>query len=326
MRARRSCTLLLNSTLKEITTNLSSMHDLKSNFDKFHALTKEFLCDDIYEDGNVQKYSHKPKLSDCEVISLSICMEALSVDSENLLWHKLRTDYSDHFPNLPHRTRFNARRKRLNAWIEKLNRQMATRLSEGEDVFIVDSMPVPICKNARESRLRICKEHFETAPDKGYSAVNKSYFIGYKLHLLTTFTGVYFCMDLSKASVHDLHYLKDVKHSELNNCTLLGDAGYISSEQQTDLFSSSNIKLEVPSRSNQKDYKKYPFIFKKSRKRIETLFSQLCDQMVVKRNYAKTFDGLATRIISKVTAVTALQTINARNGKPLNHIKHALAA
>lgn len=302
------------------------MDDLKSNFDKFHALTKEFLNSDINKDGNVQNYRHKPKLSDCEVISLAICMEALSIDSENLLWHKLRTDYWEDFPNLPHRTRFNSRRKCLNAWIEKLNRQMATQLSEGENIFVVDSMPVPICKNARESRLRICKEHFETSPDKGYSAVNKSYFIGYKLHLLTTYTGIYFCMDLSKASVHDLHYLKDVKHSNLNNCTLLGDAGYISSEQKTDLFSSSNVKLEVPCRSNQKDYKTYPFIFKKSRKRIETLFSQLCDQMVVKRNYAKTFDGLATRIISKVTAVTALQTMNARNGKPLNHIKHALAA
>lgn len=133
-------------------------------------------------------------------------------------------------------------------------------------------------------------------------------------------------MDLSKASVHDLHYLKDVKHSGLNNCTLLGDAGYIGSQHQTDLFASSNIKLQVPCRSNQKDYKEYPFIFKKSRKRIETLFSQLCDQMLVKRKYANTFDGLATRIISKVTAVTALQTINSKNGKPLNQIKHALAA
>ena len=70
----------------------------------------------------------------------------------------------------------------------------------------------------------------------------------------------------------------------------------------------------------------YPYIFKKSRKRIETLFSQLCDQMMLKRNYAKTVDGLTTRIITKITAATCLQYMNHLNGKPINHLKHALAA
>lgn len=32
--------------------------------------------------------------------------------------------------------------------------------------------------------------------------------------------------------------------------------------------------------------------------RIETLFSQLCDQCMLKRNYAKSTFGLSTRIIS----------------------------
>lgn len=47
---------------------------------------------------------------------------------------------------------------------------------------------------------------------------------------------------------------------------------------------------------------------------------------MLKRNYAKTFEGLQTRIMAKVAAVTVLQNINHLNGKPLNHIKHALAA
>jgi hypothetical protein len=54
-----------------------------------------------------------------------------------------------------------------------------------------------------------------------------------------------------------------------------------------DLFSSCNIRLETPKRSNQKNKEPFAYIFKKSRKRIETLFSQLCDQFMLKRNYAK---------------------------------------
>ena len=63
-------------------------------------------------------------------------------------------------------------------------------------------------------------------------------------------------------------------------------------------------------RKNQIDYKEQSYIFKKSRKRIETLFSQLCDQFMIRRNYAKSFDGFKTRILSKITALTIIQYLN----------------
>ena len=84
----------------------------------------------------------------------------------------------------------------------------------------------------------------------------------------------------------------------------------MSEEQQLDLFETAKIKLEVPMRINQVNYKKQPYIFRKSRKRIETLFSQLCDQFMIRRNYAKSFQGFKTRIISKITALTVIQFIN----------------
>ncbi|MBC8401462.1 MAG: IS982 family transposase, partial [Candidatus Marinimicrobia bacterium] len=46
---------------------------------------------------------------------------------------------------------------------------------------------------------------------------------------------------------------------------------------------------------------------------------------MIRRNYAKTFIGFATRILSKITAFTLLQYINKFiTGRPLNHVKHAL--
>lgn len=91
---------------------------------------------------------------------------------------------------------------------------------------------------------------------------------------------------------------------------MLGDKGYVSEQVQLDLFETAQIKLEVPMRINQKNYKKQPYIFRKSRKRIETLFSQLCDQFMIRRNYAKSFLGFKTRILSKITAMTVIQYIN----------------
>lgn len=63
---------------------------------------------------------------------------------------KLKNDYQANSPNLPHITRYNYRLKRLSFWVQKLNEAMAAELNECENYFIVDSMPMPICKNARE--------------------------------------------------------------------------------------------------------------------------------------------------------------------------------
>ena len=46
---------------------------------------------------------------------------------------------------------------------------------------------------------------------------------------------------------------------------------------------------------------------------------------MLKRNYAKSFIGLATRIINKIAGLTILQYINKINNKPINNIKYALA-
>ena len=64
--------------------------------------------------------------------------------------------------------------------------------------------------------------------------------------------------------------------------------------------------------------------FAKARKRVETLFSQMVDQFMLCRNYAKQQVGLFARIISKVSALTILQYINFINNKPIGRVKYAL--
>lgn len=117
--------------------------------------------------------------------------------------------------------------------------------------------------------------------------------------------GIFTSFDLTKASVHDIHYLQDVKE-QINNAYLLGDKAYLSEKVQIDLFTYANIKLQTTLRNNQYPFKKQSYIIRKTRKRIETLFSQLCYQFMIRRNYTKTFDGFRTHILSKLTALTIL--------------------
>lgn len=300
------------------------MHNIKSNFDKIFQTIKSLNSGLFDEQDNVIKPGKKPQFSDLEVISLALTAEYMSLDSENWLFNKIKSDYGDQFPFLIDRSRYNRRKRQLFPVIEKIRQELAARFLEFEEYFIVDSMPLEVCKIAREKRAKVCRENYATAPDKGFCASQNLYFYGYKLQGVCSANGIFHSVELTKASVHDATFLKDI-NSQLSDCVLIGDKGYLSSSLQLDLFQTANIRLETPMRSNQKHYKKQHWIFRKTRKRLETLFSQLCDQFMIRRNYAKSFQGFKTRILSKITALTIIQFINKFDfNRNINNLKVAI--
>lgn len=248
----------------------------------------------------------KPKLSDLELISLIILAEFKSIDTEYQLFREIK-DFD--IASKIERSVYNRRKRKLFPFIEEIRLKMVEKFNDFENYFIVDSMPLEVCKLARSSRSKICKEVDYAIPNKGFCASQNLHFYGYKLHAVCSISGIFQSFDLSPASVHDIHYLQDIK-GQLSDCVLLGDKGYLSQTIQLDLFNEVNIQLETPKRKNQKDYKPQFYPFKKYRKRIETLFSQLCDQFMIRRNYAKSFQGFKTRILAKITTLTTIQYLN----------------
>lgn len=292
-----------------------SMSNIVKNYFRVLEVISSLNCELEYKSD----VGRKRKMSDLEVIALSLTAEFMSIDSENSLFKKIN---KQQIPNLIERSQFNKRRRKLFFFLEEVRTKLASRFLEFEDHFIVDSMPLEICKFARHRRIKICKNEFETAPSKGFCASQNNWFYGYKLHGVCSINGIFHSLDITKAEVHDIHFLKNIKQ-QMSDCVLLGDRGYLSQSIQLDLFQTVNIKLETPKRTNQKDYRPQPYIFRKSRKRIETLFSQLCDQFRIRNNYAKTFEGFKTRILTKITALTLIQYINKFIfDRPINNIKN----
>jgi hypothetical protein len=80
------------------------------------------------------------------------------------------------------RSVYNRRRRRLFFVIERIRKALAEKLIDSENYFIVDSIPLEICKISRSSRTTICMEDLLTSPSKGYCASQKLHFYGYKLH------------------------------------------------------------------------------------------------------------------------------------------------
>lgn len=300
------------------------MHNIKTNFGRFYRIIKEFFEQGTDSRGNFQQYSRSPKMSDVQVISLACTMEALGIDSENLLWSKIRTDYPGLFAQLICRTRFNRRRRRLQPYIQQVQEKISARLEAESKAMVIDSIPVPVVKMAREKTYRAFKKSFDTAPAKGYSAINKGWFIGYKLHVIIYDNGVVQQSGVTKGNVHDINFLKGVETLPLKK-QLLGDKAYRSYPLQMDLFEKYKVKLKVPFRMNQHDYKRHPKKYRAKRQMVETFFGQMCDQMNLKRNYSKSYDGLLTRLTSKLSAMSLLHWINYQNGRKIAQIKHALS-
>lgn len=301
------------------------MHNLIANITKFRQLLIEVYGADNLTNGNFRRYSNQPKASDIEIVALAFTAEAMQIDSENMLYSILRNSYPQYCKTLPDRTNFNRRRRFLQPFIDQLSEKLSNELSEGEETFIIDSMPLPICRFIRCSNLKIMKDDLDFLPQKGYSAIDKSHYFGYKLNMVVSSNSVINNFSITQANVHDVKTLDDMTSGFLENVKLLGDKGYIGKNIQLSLFKEYSVKLITPLRGNQVGPSQWTPLFRKTRKRIETTFSQFCDQFSIKKNFAKSFLGFFARITSKIGAFTCLQYLNMINQRPLNQVKHTLA-
>lgn len=317
---------LIFSTLvvsNQLSTIIVDMRNFVAKFGKILKICTKFAENQVNEKGNITRCGVVPTFSDLEVVALSITAEAFSIDSENYLFNRLNSECPGAIPSLITRRQYNQRRKKTMSLGESIHQAIAKAIDGGEDVFSIDSKPVKVCKNARASRCQMGRDDIEHAPAWGYCASQNMYYYGYKLHALCGVTGVIHSYDMTAANVHDLQYLKDVQW-EYHDCTILGDKVYLSAPVQLELFETANITLDVPYRLNQKNQTPPTWAYKRFRKRIETVFFQLNDHLMMILNYAKKPSGLFARMAAKVAAFTMLQYFNLINHRPIGQIKYAL--
>ena len=68
------------------------------------------------------------------------------------------------------RSVYNRRMRKLFYAQDQIRKKLVQYFHEFEHSFIVDSMPLEVCKLARASRSKICRESFENSPNRGYCA------------------------------------------------------------------------------------------------------------------------------------------------------------
>ncbi|GAA5040605.1 hypothetical protein GCM10011506_41340 [Marivirga lumbricoides] len=89
------------------------MHDIKINFNKVFQTIKSLDLPVFDATDNLQKSDARSQFSDSEEIDLTTTSEYMSLDSENWLFNKIKSDYADAFAHLINRSRFNRRKRGL---------------------------------------------------------------------------------------------------------------------------------------------------------------------------------------------------------------------
>lgn len=262
------------------------------------------IVDDIYNDiipTNIinRRNIKDSKLSDTEIIAISIVGELLTIDSEKAFFGLLCREYKSLFPKIGDRTRFNRTKRNLHAVIKEIREYISVFFqSESDNIRVVDSIPIPVCKFGRANFSKC----FKGEASYGRCASKKETYFGFKFHALTTVKGFITDYVITPANVDDRNAVWDLC-TKYKSISIIGDKGYINKRLTPELKNERDI-LVFLKRSNNKD--NYPkeirqLIFK-VRRRIETSFSQLTDQLNLNIVQSKSMLGFAVRTSIKVLA------------------------
>lgn len=261
------------------------------------------IIDDLYQQYVPTSVSQRrnagsAKLSDSEIITLSICGELIGIDSENAWYSFVKRNYRHLFPRLPCRTRFNRSRRALLQVTELLRQKLTHSFPVPVSrYFVIDSFPLPVCKFGRA---RYCRSFRTDGANYGRCPSKKETYFGFKVHALITLEGYIMAFEITPASVDDREGLRDFAEHCLG-LVILGDKGYTGETLYEDMcrrgiclmsLKPSNYKKNWPA-----DIRRLIFRF---RRRVETVFSQLSEQLNAEKVLAKSFRGLCTRLQNKI--------------------------
>ena len=175
---------------------------------------------------------------------------------------------------------------------------MGELFSQGE-AFIIDSLPLPVCKRVRAGRCQKVRGRDYC----GYCAAKKEKFFGWRLHLVCTPNGIPVSFEVLPAAYHDLTPVHELTVLLSPGASVFGDKGYISEPDAASILAETGVRLVSARRKNMTpnswadDYDLTHY-----RKRIETLNSQL-EAMGIQHLHARTNAGFDLKTWASLLAL-----------------------
>lgn len=235
--------------------------------------------------------------SDAEVLTVAVVAAKYF---QNHLARALQVLHLGHYLSGPLSvSRFNRRLHRLADWLGLALETLGTLFATGE-VFLIDSMPVPVCRRARARR----SHKLRGKAFCGFCAAKKEKFFGWRLHLICTTDGIPVAFDLVPGGLHDLTPVHELAYGLPPEATVYGDKAYNAGDDEASLLADTAVRLVPLRKANMRPNRwADKLALREWRKRVEALFSQL-EAMGVQRLRARANPGLQLKLHASLLAAT----------------------
>ncbi len=173
-------------------------------------------------------------------------------------------------------------------------------LSVQGEAFIIDSMPIPVCKRKRARR---CKKVRGRA-FCGYCKAKDEKVFGWRLHLICTSDGLPVAFQLLPSSFHDLTPIYELTVNLPDGSALFADKAYNDTLGAEPILAQDGLRLIPIRKQNMKSQHDWAdeYDLRLYRKAIETVNSQL-ESMGINHLRARTNPGFDIKVFASLLAL-----------------------
>ena len=247
------------------------------------------------------------KVSDAELVALAVCQAAMGISSDRQFLGLVGYRLPGWFPSLLAQSQYNRRLRALTGLLSVVQQRLARMLDAG-GARLADGTLIGVANYAGCAR----KSEFAGVAAYGYCASKSEWVWGVRLVLRTDRRGLPLGYTLVPANEHEYEpLLQLVEPGE----TVIADKGLWGRAYNAKM-ECAQVRLLTPSRKRTADNATRERTLVGLRLTIESVFSNLKEQMGLERHLAKTPRGLVQRIAQRLLALTIGILLNTLSGRP----------
>ncbi len=251
----------------------------------------------------------RPLVSDAELLALAVAQAAIGISSDRQFLGLIARILPGWFPHLPDQSQYNRRLRQLVELISIVQQRLARwldsggeRVSEGTLIAVAG---YPGCAQRSE---------FAGFARYGYAKSHHRYVYGVRLVLLTDRRGLPLGYTVVPANEKEYEPLADLL-TGTPAAVVVADKGFWGRDYSAQLAAAGTTLL-TPDKTRTAANLGRERALTSTRLVIESVFSNLKEQMRLDRHLARTPAGLTVRIAQRILALTLGMLLNTLNGRP----------
>jgi len=248
-------------------------------------------------------------ITDAELVALSVAQAAIGISSDRQFLGLIGRVLPGWFPHLPEQSQYNRRLRALVELISIVQQRLARLLDSGgvrlSDGTLIGVANYPGCDKRSE---------FAGFARFGFAKSQHRFVYGVRLVLLTDRRGLPLGYTLVPANEKEYEPLSDLLTGTAAD-VVIGDKGFWGRDYAQRL-AAAGTRLLTPAKTRTAANLGRERALASTRLVIESVFSNLKEQMRLERHLARTPAGLAVRIGQRILALTLGTLLNTITGRP----------